>query len=1704
MDEAKLLERLGALCGIVSEYRDIWGRPHRVAESTKRALLAAMGCRVGSAGELKAEIAGREARSWSRTLPPVLVVREPAREIQVPLAVPERLLGERHVARLESEEGGRFEQPFVPGHAATGERQAVDGERRARSVLTLRAPRPGYHRLSVEAGGAASAPMLLIVAPPRCHLPAGLEGEGRVWGPAVQLYALRSGRNWGIGDFGDLASLVRIGRDAGAGVVGVNPLHLLFPHNAAHASPYSPSSRAFLNPLYLDVEAVPEFAECEQARAAALSPEFRARLVALRETELVDYAAVANVKREVLERLHDSFRRRHLAADTDRARAFRAFQRERGELLESYGRFEALGEEARRADPAAWGWPVWPERWRRPDTAEVARFAAERRERVEYHQYLQWLCDEQLGAVGRGCLEARMAVGIYADLAVGADRAGFEAWRHQDALAADVGLGAPPDDFNLLGQNWGLPPLIPERLRVAAYAPFIECLRANMRHAGALRIDHVMGLMRSFWVPPGRPGSEGAYVLYPFADLLGVLALESARARCLVVGEDLGTVPPEVRAAMEREGILSYRLLLFMKGEGAEFLPPDEYPRQALVAASTHDLPTLAGWWRGRDLAVRARLGLLPEGRRHEEQLVARSEDRARLLFALRRAGLLPRGVEVDLDAFPEMTPELSAAIHRYLARSPSMLLTAQLEDLLGQVDQANLPGTTDEHPNWRRKLGADLAALEREGHLLRLGRALRRERGERARPVGEAPREAVAAPRATYRLQLGGTMTFAAAARLVPYLARLGVSHLYVSPLLQARPGSPHGYDIIDHGRVNPEIGSPEELERLVDELRRHEMGLVLDHVPNHMGVGSDNAWWMSVLDHGPASPFAGFFDIDWRPQKDELRGKLLLPVLEDHFGTVLEAGLLRLRFHPEHGELDVAYHEHRFPIEPRSYPLVLGLGLERLACRLGEEGTALAELRNLVSAFGKLPPADEPEDERRAERLRDAAVLRARLGRLIGRCPEVGQFLAENVALLNGTPGQRRSYDRLAAVLDAQPYRLAYWRVAAEEINYRRFFDVNDLAGLRVEDPRAFDAAHVLLLDLVRRGRVDGLRIDHPDGLHDPAQYFRRLRRAVEEAAAPDAPRPWIVAEKILAPHERLPEDWPIDGTTGYDFLAACGGLFVDAGAARALDRVYHRFLGRRADLERTILESKRLILDTALSSELTVLSNSLARICEADRRKRDFTRQRLRQVLSELIACFPVYRTYIGEAGVTAEDRRHVEWAVARAKNAGRAVDRTVYDHVRDVLLLEVPAARDPAARGEILAFVRRFQQTTGPVMAKGLEDTTFYLHNRLLALNEVGSEPGRPGTSVAAFHRANAERARRWPHTMLCTSTHDTKRSEDVRSRIAAISELPERWERAVTRWAALHRRHKGPVGGQLAPSRNDEYALYQTLLGVWPDAPPDGPELVSLRERVKAAMLKAAREAKLRTSWIHPEPAYEAALATFVDAVLAGGGEGAFFDEFLPLQRLAARIGMLSGLSQLLLKLTSPGVPDIYEGCEGWRLALVDPDSRRKVDFGALERGLGEIEDLVAGSDEALAQHAAALLDDLPSGRIKTFVTLQVLRARRELDEVYRGGAYEPLRVHGPRGKHVCAYARRGPRALAITVAPRLFGSLCDLGAGELPVGDAVWSGTWIEGRKRFAGKTLRNTLTGERVEFEIRDGKPALDATRALARFPLALLVYRG
>jgi (1->4)-alpha-D-glucan 1-alpha-D-glucosylmutase len=872
--------------------------------------------------------------------------------------------------------------------------------------------------------------------------------------------------------------------------------------------------------------------------------------------------------------------------------------------------------------------------------------------------------------------------------------------------------------------------------------------------------------------------------------------------------------------------------------------------------------------------------------------------------------------------------------------------------------------------------------------------------------------------PTATYRVQLTAKFGFAMAADIVPYLHRLGISHLYASPFLTARAGSTHGYDIVDHSRLNPEFGGEEGFAQLSDALAAADMGLILDFVPNHMGVGhSDNCWWLDVLEWGPRSPYAVSFDIDWTTLPFRREGGLLLPILGRTYGETLEQGEIELKYDSTEGSFSAWYFDHRLPIRPNRYGDIMKTVVA--AAGAAEEPAG----RRLLDLAERYPDPNDPARE-------EAPAYKSAIASVDGGAA----IIARGLRAYRPDPQQPTRQDAarvmlLHRLLERQHYRVAHWRVAVSEINYRRFFDVNDLAGIRIEDPRTFHDAHELVARLLREGRLHGLRLDHVDGLHDPGQYARRLQRLIRWGAEADPRRRrfYVVAEKILADGEPMPSLAGVAGTTGYDVLNDISRVLLDGSGLPGLDRLWNQVSRGDGDFAAILRQAKARVLDALLSSEFTVLTRLLGRIAAGHWRSRDFTLDRLRGALRLYIVHFPVYRSYISGGVVPEEDRATIGRTIALARGDWFGADSTVFDFLHDVLTLDIVR---PGRGGYSTARVRRFaakvQQLTGPVMAKALEDTSFYRFHRLLALNEVGGNPALGALSIADFHDRMAARARQFPHAMTATATHDTKRGEDARMRILALAELAGDWAVVIDSWRTLNAscvRH----GRRRAPSIAHEYMLYQALIGAWPGA--DGPDR-SFVERMQAYAIKAAREGKQETNWLNPAADYEKGLSDFVEQILDPGRSSRFIDQFAQFAQRTSLIGALNSLSQLTLKATIPGVPDFYQGSELWDLSLVDPDNRRPVDFAARRGELGE--DSAAADWDTLATSWA-------DGRIKLALTQALLALRKRFADLFANGQYVPLEPVGRSAGQVIAFARVLKRDAIIVAVGRGLAPATDSG-----------------------------------------------------------------
>lgn len=936
----------------------------------------------------------------------------------------------------------------------------------------------------------------------------------------------------------------------------------------------------------------------------------------------------------------------------------------------------------------------------------------------------------------------------------------------------------------------------------------------------------------------------------------------------------------------------------------------------------------------------------------------------------------------------------------------------------------------------------------------------------------------------ATYRLQLSRDVTFQRARELIPYLKSLGISHVYLSPLLAARPGSQHGYDVVDHSRLNPDYGTEEDLGAFAAALAEVDMGIIADLVPNHMCIDPANTRFYDVLENGQASASTAFFDIDWGPPKAELAGKVLLPVLGEQFGRELERGAVKVAL--EDGAFSLRYGERPFPLNPPSWRLALEFLWRRVRARAGDDSAQAVELESILRSLGNWPAERGAVRARRHER---DAVAR-RIAALLEDV-EVRADCAAAIQLFNGVEGEPRSFDKLEELVSEQHYRLAHWRVAAHEINYRRFFDVNDLAAIRVEVDEVFRAVHELPLRWAEKGWLAGFRIDHVDGLLEPERYLAQIRQ--RNASSPGSF--YVTVEKILASGESLPEGWMTDGTTGYDHIAAVSAVLVDPENAGRLRELWRELAGQTAPFRDVVYESKRLVLDTAMVAELTVLAKRLDAVSEQHRYSRDFTFESLRDALREVIAAFPAYRTYITrEATFAAErDARMINTATGEAARRNPVMNRSVFDFLEEVLLLRDPQGLDEDQRQARREFTLRFQQLTGPVTAKGVEDTAFYRFYPLASLAEVGGDPDRIGSSIDELHVINRLRAQTTPRSLSASSTHDTKRGEDTRARLHVLSELPDGWQAAVLRWRELNAPHRSRPAVAEVPDAHTDYFIYQSLVGGWPEGGPVSDP--AFAGRFKAYIRKANAEAKLHTSWINPNETFEKAVEQFVDAILDPQRSGAFLEDVQRFVNTIKLPGYLNGLTQVLLKVASPGVPDVYQGTESWDFSYADPDNRRPVDFTARA---AQLDDVKAAAARDASGAATTFLNQPEAGALKMFVLSQALALRQARKIAFESPRYEGLVAQGPRARHVIAFSRGEMGNRVFAVAGRLFARLVEDNPGGA-VGDA-WRNDGVQIAELLPGARYREALTDRVLTPERLNGVTGFTLSDVFRHLPVALI----
>ncbi len=924
--------------------------------------------------------------------------------------------------------------------------------------------------------------------------------------------------------------------------------------------------------------------------------------------------------------------------------------------------------------------------------------------------------------------------------------------------------------------------------------------------------------------------------------------------------------------------------------------------------------------------------------------------------------------------------------------------------------------------------------------------------------------------PSSTYRLQFNRDFGFMEALDMVSYLEALGITSIYASPVFKATPESMHGYDITDPNSINPELGTPADLDDLINYSRGKGLGWIQDIVPNHVAYSCRNYFIADIMENGLNSRYFGFPDINWK--HPYIKDKVLAPFLGRLFGEALEEGEITINYN-SHGFF-IKYYEHEFPLKMESYYNVLSFKIKNLGMKIGNQHPDFIKLLGVLHILKNLPSSEQV-----GERYEQIDIVKTMLWELYSHNRYIKEFVDNNLVEVNGMKGHPESFGFLHNLLSEQNFRLSFWKVASEEINYRRFFNINELMCIRTERPEVFGYTHELVLKMVRDKKFTGLRIDHIDGLYDPLEYLNRLNEKVQNV--------YTVVEKILENNEQIPGEWPVQGTTGYDFLNRVNGLFCVSENTQKFSKIYSDFIGYKLSYNKLLYEKKKMIIEKHLTGDIDNLAHLLKQVSARDRHGIDITLNGLRRTLVEIASLFPVYRTYVNGSDISAADRKIMEKALRETKRRNPDLMPEIR-YLEKFLLFEFFEYVSDEEKEGWVNFVMRFQQLTGPLMAKGFEDTTLYIYNRLISLNEVGGDPESFGVSIEEFHEFNKNRVSMTPHTINATSTHDTKRGEDIRCRINVLTEIPEIWAKKVKSWSRENRSKKTKVNGSLVPDKNDEYFLYQSIIGGLPFKTEHYGEF---KTRLKEYIVKAVREAKVHTAWLEPDTEYENAFVDFIDKVLDFSHPDAFTSDILRFQTEVAFFGIINSLSQTLLKITSPGIPDFYQGTELWDLNFVDPDNRRHVDYKERNRLMDEIRE--GENKSGRKDLVCRLLDDRRDGKVKMYLIYKSLGFRNENIELYRDGDYIPLETRGEHRNEILAFARASGGKWGITLVPRFVSRLTDY--DNIPVGNNVWGDTSVI-MPGESPDTFYNILTGETV----RKDKKKLFAGEILATFPVALL----
>jgi (1->4)-alpha-D-glucan 1-alpha-D-glucosylmutase len=1549
MNKQEIIKNLAIKHGLKSEYIDSEGKLKHLSCSDYETFLNLLDVDTSSSEKLKNLLLEKEILHWQNKVDNVHILKENA-FFSIKFRIHSSEIYSKFYWVFEEENKQLHSGEFIPLNLHLSDYKEVETDQiyyQFDLSLNIK-PSIGYHKLNIIDSSGIETSVQFVVTPEKAYCPA--KNKKSVFGPKFKFKnIIQPDLDFKFPDSEYLNMAINYVAQKKGGIVGIGPINHILP-KLENTDVYLPSSRFLYNILYLNLDAICNFTNDLSLQSKTKVAEYYEVFKNTSNKLNISYKNIYNEKIKILKILYQSFSEKHLNPNTDLAKIFYKFTENKNDRYKKLSLFNAIEEYLNSDKNDFYSWQDWPSAYKNPCSEVVKQFKKTNIELIQFYQFCQWQCDIQLEKAGRISLDNNLTVGIYTELPLFVDSCGSDSWCDQDLynLKAKIIRNYDYNNDKEAEEIIESSPISPCKLKENGYQYLIDYLRVNMVHTGAIKLLNLGGFYEQRWHYKNEHTENIFHVNYPFEEIMGIIALESHRNKCMIISDDKLYLPQKISQSVSRHGVC-----------------------------------------KESDLNI------------------------------------------VTVSAFNEFKTY------------------SEEEDSKKSPDSTKIPV-------------------------------------------------------ATYRLQLNKDFTFNDARNLIPQLKTLGISHVYISPVLKARSESTHGYDIIDHNQFHESIGRKEDFDFLVDELHVNKMGIILDIVPNHMGINNENHWWMDVLENGPSSFYAPYFDIDWNPLKTKLKSKVLVPILGNHYGSILENSELDLKINKNNGKFFIHYYEHVFPINPSSYPTILGLRAEVLSSRLGQSNPDFFEYQSIITAFKNLPDINEHIAEKIYERHREKDITLNRLKNIIEKNEIIKLFVEENQNEFTGKSNDSIAIKRLHNLLEQQVYRLAYWKVSVDEINYRRFFDVNDLAAINVDNASVFTSTHNFILDMIGEGKVDGLRIDHPDGLLNPTKYFKTLQCEVakrlhlnlnekEDLKLGSEKLPlYIVAEKILAPFENLSTNWPIHGTVGYDFLNCVNGLFVDKNNEKKFIKLYNRFLGKMTNYDETVNACKILIMKLNLTGELNVLSNHLNRISESYFLTRDFTLNSIREALIEVIANFPVYRTYISQNENLPKCAEYTKWAVRSAKKKSKSTEPSIFDFIEKILLLEYEQDKNSELYTVILNFTQKFQQYTGPLMAKGLEDTAFYRYNRLISLNEVGGSPDCFGISSNYFHEKNIERLKKTPYSMLCTSSHDTKRSEDLRARISVLSEIPNEWQNTLLKWNNMNKSFKTKCENTLIPSKNDEYFFYQTLIGIWSQDNED--QMEDLTTRLEEYMIKSIREAKLNTSWININKDYENAMINFVRKIMNSYDKHIFWRDFLCFQKEIALRGSINSLSQTLLKLTAPGIPDIYQGNEILNFRLVDPDNRTPINHEKIKTKLDEIVGWGCLNDNSIKEKIL----DYKNNYAKLFLTYKILQYRNQNKEFFKKSEYLPLEITGKYSENIIAFARKNKENTCITIVPRLIYDKVST-ENPIPFGSRVWGDTAIILKDELFNNEWVDIFSNQ--NYKISD---AIKVSELFQSFPVSFLIKQS